>query len=306
MSDIPWEENPFFATKVPEGGNELFDALAALKYEGTPDEQANNFKDQGNECYKVGKWTDASLFYTDGINAKPTDTKVLAALYANRGACQLKLENYGRAYSDCEESLKLSPNNPKCYYRMATAKLKLHKYDDALVCIDLGLSLDKNNSNFLKMRGLCLEMKKRTALSEQPPNYDKFLQKKGIQIKDYDIMEDLATYKPLNIVYDKESNQLIFPVIVLYPEDNQSDCLRTCSSDTELNDIIATLFEGGLPWDTHHRYTTKKCVVKVHDKNNEDDLVVVGKQMKLMNLLRNYSFLFKSAAFLYVYPDPKQ
>ena len=67
MSEIPWEENPFFATSIPEGGNELFDALAALKYEGTPDEQATNFKEQGNEWFKLGRYKDAYMFYSDGI-----------------------------------------------------------------------------------------------------------------------------------------------------------------------------------------------------------------------------------------------
>ena len=301
MSEIPWEENPFFATSIPEGGNELFDALEALKYEGTPDEQATNFKEQGNEWFKVGRYKDAYMFYSDGIEAKPTDLNLLATLYSNRAACDLKMENYGRAYDDCIESLKCVPNNVKCYYRMATAKLRLHRYDDAMVCIDLGLNLSKDNKDFLQLREFCVEMKKRTALQEEPKNYEKFIQKKGIVQKDYDLMTDMGMYQPLNIMYEKDTDEFLFPLIVLYPEDQQSDCLRDCTPDTQLNDVLFTLLSEGLPWDTKKRYNYKNCIVKVHDKH-DDSQVVVLKQMKLMNLLRNYSFLFKSAAYLYVYP----
>ncbi|EDR29497.1 cyclophilin seven suppressor, putative [Entamoeba dispar SAW760] len=301
MTNIPWEQNPFFATEVPENGNELFDALAALKYEGTPDEQATNFREQGNECFKVGKIKDAFEYYTEGIQAKPTDLNLLAALYSNRAACQIKMENFGRAYEDCTESLKCVPNNVKCYYRMATAKLRLHKYDDALVCIDLGLNLKKNDPEFIKLRDFCTEMKKRMTITEEPKNYEKFLRKKGIIQRDFDLMTDMGMYIPLNINIDEDSDVLLFPVIVLYPESNQSDCLRDCTPDTQLEDILFTLMADGLPWDKAHRYNIKNCIVKVHDKQT-DEQVVILKQMKLMNLLRNYSFLYKSAAFLYVYP----
>jgi len=41
--------------------------LKALQYEGPKSEAAQNFKDQGNECIKEKKWSDAKEFYTNGI-----------------------------------------------------------------------------------------------------------------------------------------------------------------------------------------------------------------------------------------------
>ncbi|ELP84899.1 cyclophilin seven suppressor, putative [Entamoeba invadens IP1] len=300
--EIPWEEDPFFATEMPEGGNAMFDALAALKYEGTPDEQATNFRDHGNELFQVGRYKDAAICYTDGIQAKPTDIALFGALYANRAACQLKLENYGRAYEDASESLKLVPNNIKCYYRMATAKTRLHQYDEALVCIDLGLNLNKTNADLLKLRTFCVEMKKRTAVEKpQPKNYENFLAKKGITQKKFDLMNDMSVYMPLYINYDKQSGFLKFPLIVLYPQDDQSDCLRDCSSDTLLRDILYTLMEDGLPWDKKKRYNPETCVVCVQQKDSEEQ-VIVPKEAKMFNLLKNYGVLFKTAAFVYVFP----
>ncbi|KAL7719365.1 Cyclophilin seven suppressor [Entamoeba marina] len=247
------------------------------------------------------QYKDALIFYTDGIQAKPEDQNLLATLYSNRAACQMKLENFGKAYDDCSQSLRCVPNNIKCYYRMASSKLRTHKYNEALVCIDLGLNIDSNNADFLKLREFCSEMITRTTIAEQPKNYEKYLKQKGIKQQDEDLMQDMSVYKPLSIHFDDEQNTLVFPVIILYPLDNQSDCLKDCTPDTQLQDLIFTLLADGLPWDTKKRYNVKSCVVKVHDLENEE--VVVLKQMKLMNLLRNYTFLHKTAAYLYIYPS---
>ncbi len=47
--------------------NEELAALQALAYEGTPLENATNFKEQGNECFREKRWADAKEFYGKGI-----------------------------------------------------------------------------------------------------------------------------------------------------------------------------------------------------------------------------------------------
>lgn len=41
--------------------------MRALQYEGTPAENAQNFKTQGNEMTKAKRWKDGQEFYTKGI-----------------------------------------------------------------------------------------------------------------------------------------------------------------------------------------------------------------------------------------------
>jgi hypothetical protein len=54
-------------------------------------EIAVNFKDQGNEYFKGRRFREAVGFYTQGIDAKPTDPAVREALLINRAACNLEL-----------------------------------------------------------------------------------------------------------------------------------------------------------------------------------------------------------------------
>lgn len=47
----------------------------------------------------------------------------------------MKLENYGLAIADCEDSIKLDPNYAKAYYRKADAHIALNKYEIARDCL---------------------------------------------------------------------------------------------------------------------------------------------------------------------------
>ncbi|KAI0457801.1 TPR-like protein [Xylaria acuta] len=59
------KKTPFFMTELEE--NDETEAFKALAYEGTPLENASEFKEQGNECFKTRRWADAKEFYTKGI-----------------------------------------------------------------------------------------------------------------------------------------------------------------------------------------------------------------------------------------------
>lgn len=61
-------KHPMFMTELDTSGdNEELAALQALAYEGTPLENATNFKEQGNECFREKRWTDAKEFYAKGV-----------------------------------------------------------------------------------------------------------------------------------------------------------------------------------------------------------------------------------------------
>jgi tetratricopeptide (TPR) repeat protein len=62
--------HPLFMTELSEADaeeNEELAALQALAYEGTPRENAANFREQGNECFRERRWADAREFYGKGI-----------------------------------------------------------------------------------------------------------------------------------------------------------------------------------------------------------------------------------------------
>lgn len=142
---------PFFMTQLDEsdgsGGENLeLEALKALAYDGEPHEVATNFKNQGNEQYKIKNYKSAIEFYNQGLSVKCGDADIDSTLYLNRAACNLELKNYRKCINDCKECLKLNPKNIKAYYRLAKAFFSIEKYDEAQQAIEFSLKIDPENS----------------------------------------------------------------------------------------------------------------------------------------------------------------
>ena len=159
-------------------------ALQALAYEGSPLENASDFKERGNECFRERGWADAREFYGKGVSIlvaedrrrargeapkidadidgnpqpdpdSPDQIKlanaVLASLYANRAACQLELRNYRSCTLDCGASLRINAANAKAWFRSAKALLALDKTDEAAEACRGGLAVDAQNGPLLKL-----------------------------------------------------------------------------------------------------------------------------------------------------------
>ena len=58
---------------------------------GCAPEIAQNFKEQGNEYFQGKRYREALGFYTQGVDAKPENGQLRAALLLNRAACNLEL-----------------------------------------------------------------------------------------------------------------------------------------------------------------------------------------------------------------------
>jgi hypothetical protein len=52
---------------------------------------AKNFKAQGNDYFKGKRYREALGFYSQGVDAKPTEVSLQEALLINRAACNLEL-----------------------------------------------------------------------------------------------------------------------------------------------------------------------------------------------------------------------
>jgi hypothetical protein len=101
-------KTPFFMKTLditPES-TDMIAALTALQMEGTPEEVATNFKNQGNECYKDGNVKDAIIYYTKGIVANCSDKNLLSLLFSNRAAVHLSLCNIILTFSKLSQCIK--------------------------------------------------------------------------------------------------------------------------------------------------------------------------------------------------------
>ncbi len=179
-------KSPLFMTELED--NDDVAALQALAYEGTPFENASDFKERGNECFRESKWADAREFYNKGValmvgedrrrargeppaleetvegedaqkpdedpdtpEAVATQHALLGQLYANRAACQLELRNFRSCWLDCSAALRLNAANTKAWFRSAKALLALDKTDEAQAACAGGLAADPANKPLHKL-----------------------------------------------------------------------------------------------------------------------------------------------------------
>jgi tetratricopeptide (TPR) repeat protein len=146
------EECPFFMTQLPKDptSNPQLNAIQQLAYDGTPDgnkcaihskEIAENFKNQGNEWFKEGKYKDAAHYYGKAIEAQPNNIQLLSILYSNRAAAHLELgknlnsyplENYRMAMNDSQQAIAMDSKNKKAFFRAAKSAFGLKDVQECL------------------------------------------------------------------------------------------------------------------------------------------------------------------------------
>ncbi|KAK3390197.1 hypothetical protein B0H63DRAFT_464929 [Podospora didyma] len=159
VADI--KSHPLFMTELDPDATENSDELAALQalaYEGTPLENAANFKDQGNECFRERRWADAREFYAKGIavlvveeqrrklRAKMGADKVPApAAAAGPGEVQLEGKDEGENDNDPEEIRKQRVLLEQLYGNRAACHLELRNYRSCT--LDCAGALRLNPSN---------------------------------------------------------------------------------------------------------------------------------------------------------------
>ena len=115
---------------------------------------AEKFKEEGNNALKENKFQEANNKYSAAINLK-IETKKNSIYYSNRALVDLKLENYGSAIQDANNSIEIDSTYLKAYYRRADANSFLEKYKEAIKDYSFLLEKLPNDSNLKEKINLC-------------------------------------------------------------------------------------------------------------------------------------------------------
>ncbi|KAG5187786.1 hypothetical protein JKP88DRAFT_353594 [Tribonema minus] len=168
---------------------------------------------------------------------------------------------------DCDESLRLQPGNVKCYFRKAKALEGLKQYDEAVDCCVEGLEIDPASKELTELRTRCAaearDAAERAAAAaaavraacDAAARAFRAAAARGVALgpSAFDASHahfgsDLApTPDP-----DSDSSELLWPLLLLYPANGQSDVVRSVAERDTVGAHLAVVFpEGGPPppWD---------------------------------------------------------
>lgn len=98
---------------------------------GVHNEEAESYKNKGNDAFKNDKYEEAISLYTKAVNFAEKDSRDLSTYLKNRAASYLKIKEYGKAIQDCNEALKIIPEDPKALFRRSQALENLERFEEA-------------------------------------------------------------------------------------------------------------------------------------------------------------------------------
>ncbi|MCL7037039.1 hypothetical protein MKW94_008637, partial [Papaver nudicaule] len=75
------------------------------------------FKENGAKAFQEMNYFLAAFWYSQALEAAPTD----ATLLSNRSACYARMQRGSEALRDATECISLRPDWPKAYYRAGAA-----------------------------------------------------------------------------------------------------------------------------------------------------------------------------------------
>ncbi|KAI0347416.1 TPR-like protein [Trametopsis cervina] len=291
---------PLFMKTLPDDvENDALNAIQSLVHDGTPDEVAENFKNQGNEYFKGKRYRDALGFYTQGIGAFPTNAVLQEALLCNRAACNLELKNYGSVLKDCSKALSLNPRSSKALYRSASALTALERYEESLNCCDLCLEFDPDNTGISTLREKTSRLKEtrdRKTKEKEERLKREIEEKRQLQLayKARNLIVMISAnditgveYQPHFDPEDSSKQTLIFPALFLYPQYATSDIVPEFVEDTPFSAHISIMFppQAAAPdWDKNKEYVDGHLVI--YAVTHRQRLLKVGKKMTLRDLFQ--------------------
>ncbi|KAL2158879.1 hypothetical protein VTH06DRAFT_2909 [Thermothelomyces fergusii] len=285
-------KHPLFMTELDDvEDNEHLAALQALAYEGTPLENAANFKEQGNECFREKRWADAKEFYGKGIpilvaeerrRAKGEKKKVkktaekpisLKPDHADASSApdpqekERQAENDGNGNGDDEyEEVDDDPAEVRSeqalletlYVNRAACHLELRNYRSCTADCAAALRLNPRNIKafYRSARGI------RTRTTGRPPD-----------------MEDAR----VRLAPDEQdpASALVVPTLLLYPCHLETDFIKAFSERETLEQHFGYVFP--LPWDRAGEYGP--ATVECFAETASGGLVKVGKKVPLLKVL---------------------
>lgn len=295
-----------------------------------PQEQAKSLKDEGNAFFKEKNYQKAILSYTAGLKKKCGDQELDTVLLTNRAAAHFHLGNMRSALNDAAAAKKIKPDHLKALVRGVQCCIELRIFADAVQWCDEGLKAHPNDKKLQELRAAADKHKRaaerdaRKAKAKEKKLYGekeallaavkdrgiKLLQpaqphQHGSDSEDEDEGSS-AAIRQLRVdglssqevtgaqVFLDEQGSLHWPVLILYPEHQQSDFISAfCENNCFLDHLTVMFGEELPPWDTDRKYHPQNLQLYFEDEQKER-LYQVNPETSLLKVLQHKRFFVKA------------
>lgn len=308
----PVESFPLFMTDLPADlqDNVALQALQAMVYEGTPSEQALNFKQQGNDCFVLGPagYPDAIHYYTRGLEVGCGEAGTEATLHLNRAAAHLGLGNWAEALRDARRALQLDEEMVfvKAHRRILRAALPLRRPSEARASLQAlqqrGETVDAATEE--ELRRLEEEVAKYRAAQQAKEALLAQIRRtvgegSGVEVVEGaeahlqehfgpELAQQLLGPNALPTVQrDPRTRRRLWPVLLLYPAAAQSDLLAAVDESTRIGELLQLVFAEPAPWDVERQYCRDLSKLRVfwHDHREGQRLIEIRHTRCIADLL---------------------
>lgn len=243
-------ENPLFMSKVTDGDmktNMMLQALQNAEYDDidTPQQLARESKQKGNDSFQRGPdwYPNAIKHYNDAIEhamkatkEKKEMKKVLSTCYSNLAAIYLHRKKYITVLDCCDKALRYWSDNTKASFRAAKACIALGRASSALEICELGrLSDEAGGAAFdplVKEASELLARQDRIAAATRKEAAARHAKLEAVRAgcRERGIRVGPPVFSGLKRTnaepYIDEDGVMHWPILLLYPQYNQSDYLE--------------------------------------------------------------------------------
>lgn len=188
----------------------------------------------------------------------------------------------------------MNPKNIKAYFRSASALFALDRLPEAADACARGLALDENNkslqllsSRIASRKKMVDELTAKRRAQEERKKREKLTLKVALRAREIKVREgdqppdmDDACIRLEPDPLSPES-RVVFPCVLLYPMDAQSDFIKGFEETHSIADHLDYIFP--LPWDDKGEYTIDS--VECYMETATGGLIKAGKKMSLLRIL---------------------
>ena len=181
-------------------------------------------------------------------------------------------------------------------YRSSQALLALDKISEALDCCTRGQVLQPENSAFRSLSSRIESRASKIAAVETTRSKaaarvakEKEVLSAALRARQILIRTDASPPSLEDAVIHlspdplSPSSTVVFPLLLLYPLNAQSDFIKSFPENDTLSDHLEYIFP--LPWDSEHRYRVGNVECYMETMKEGGGLIKIGKKMSLLEVI---------------------